>query len=259
MLYGLTSAPAASVSLWLNLEPVATTALAWAFFREHVQPRTWLAAALVFAASVVLAAPAGLGLGAAGAWVGLACLCWGLDNNLTALIDRLTPAQTTFVKGLVAGTLNLILGLALEDRLAGMGTVLSALAVGLSSYGLSLVLYIGAAQQLGASRSQMIFASAPFWGVLLAWGVLLEPPTAVQGLAGVLMLLALAVLNSERHGHEHRHVPTTHTHAHRHDDGHHEHAHAGLSPSTWHSHEHTHGTMTHAHPHHPDLHHRHEH
>jgi drug/metabolite transporter (DMT)-like permease len=259
LLRGLSGAPAASVALWLNLEPVATTALAWALFREHVQRRTWLAAGLVCAAGVVLAAPSGFGLGAAGAWVGLACLCWGLDNNFTALIDRLTPAQTTFVKGAVAGAFNLGLGLALERHDAALGTVLGAGAVGLVSYGASLVLYIGAAQQLGASRSQLVFASAPFWGVLIAWGVLREPPSAVQGLAGALMLLALALLHGERHAHAHWHEPTVHTHAHRHDDGHHDHVHPGLPAGTWHSHEHAHGTLLHEHPHQPDLHHRHTH
>ncbi len=53
-------APAASVALWLNLEAPATALLGWAFFREHVGGRTWIAAALVWGASVVLAAPEGL-------------------------------------------------------------------------------------------------------------------------------------------------------------------------------------------------------
>ena len=40
-------------------------------------------------------------------FVAAACLCWGLDNNVTALIDGFTPAQSTAVKGLVAGAVNL--------------------------------------------------------------------------------------------------------------------------------------------------------
>jgi hypothetical protein len=28
-----------------------------------------------------------------------ACACWGLDNQLTALIDGITPSQTAFWKG----------------------------------------------------------------------------------------------------------------------------------------------------------------
>ena len=259
LLVGLARAPAASVALWLNLETVATIVLAWAIFREHVHGRTWIAGALVFGASVLLAAPSGFGLGVAGLLVGLACLCWGLDNNLTAMIDRFTPAQTTFTKGLVAGTVNVALGLALDQGWPGVGVTLGALVLGLFSYGLSLVLYIGGAQQLGATRSQMIFATAPFWGVLFAWTLLLEPLTAMQGVAAGLMALALWLNYTERHAHEHTHGPTIHTHLHRHDDGHHDHAHTDLPHQAWHSHEHPHRPATHTHPHRPDLHHRHEH
>ena len=61
MLLGLRAVPAASVALWLNLEAPATAILGWAFFREHVDRRTWAAAALVWAASVLLASPEGFG------------------------------------------------------------------------------------------------------------------------------------------------------------------------------------------------------
>jgi drug/metabolite transporter (DMT)-like permease len=264
LMWGLTLAPAASVALWLNLESVATALLAWLLFREHVHMRTWAAIALVTLGSVLLAAPEGFSLGPAGLLVALACACWGLDNCLTSLIDRFTPAQTTFAKGLVAGSVNL--GLALWLRPAAFGGpplvaahVAGALAVGALGYGASIVLYISGAQQLGATRSQMIFATAPFWGVLAAWGLVGEAVALAQLAAGALMALALWILHRERHAHLHRHEPQVHTHLHRHDDGHHIHPHPGLPPDTWHRHEHAHEPRTHAHPHHPDLHHRHEH
>jgi drug/metabolite transporter (DMT)-like permease len=47
LLFGLRAAPAASVSLWLNVETVATVILAWAFFKEHLDRRTVMAAGLV--------------------------------------------------------------------------------------------------------------------------------------------------------------------------------------------------------------------
>jgi drug/metabolite transporter (DMT)-like permease len=150
LLLGLASAPSASVALWLNLETVATALLAWLLFREHVGYRTAGAAALVVAAGALLAAPGGVGTWRAVAFVAAACVCWGLDNNLTALIDGFTPPQSTFAKGLVAGTVNLSLGLVLEGPLPGAG-----------AYGLSLVLYVAGAQQFGATRSQVLFASSP--------------------------------------------------------------------------------------------------
>ncbi|MFZ5479664.1 MAG: DMT family transporter [Myxococcota bacterium] len=252
VLLGLRMAPAGSVALWLNLEAPATALLGWAFFREHVDRRTWLAAALTWGASVLLAGPGGATAWAAAGLVALGCLAWGLDNNLTAVITGYTPAQTTFVKGLVAGGVNLALAAAFGEVVPASPGI--ALVVGMLSYGASIVLYVAGAQQLGATRAQMVFATAPFWGVAIAWTG--EPVLATQLLAGALMAGAIALVHGERHSHAHVHEPEVHTHWHRHDDGHHAHGHDGEG---WHVHEHRHEGITHAHPHRPDLHHRHSH
>lgn len=259
LLLGLSRASAGSVALWLNLEVAATTILAWAFFRENLSGRSWLAMILVGGASLLLAAPAGFEAGAGAALVGLACLCWGIDNNLTALIDGLTPAQTTMIKGLVAGSFNLGLGLWLDRRIPAASVLAPALLVGAIGYGLSLILYIGGTQQLGAARAQMIFATAPFWGVTIAWTLLREPIQQLQVVAGAAMLAALWLLHAERHEHAHTHDEVAHRHWHRHDDGHHDHLHPGLPLSVGHDHQHTHARTAHTHPHRPDLQHRHEH
>lgn len=255
VLLGLRLAPAGSVALWLNLEAPATALVGWALFKEHVGPRAWAAAGLTWLASVLLAGPSGLAGWQAGALVAAGCLCWGLDNNLTAVISSYTPAQTTFVKGVVAGVVNLGLALALEGPPALGPSLLGALGVGMLSYGASIALYVAGAQQLGATRAQMLFATAPFWGVALAW--VREPVLLAQVGAGALMAGALALVYGERHAHPHAHEAVRHTHWHRHDDGHHDH-HDGPVHG-WHVHEHAHDAVTHAHPHVPDLHHRHGH
>ena len=259
LLLGLSLAPAASVALWLNLETVATAVLAWAFFREHLDGRTWIAAALVVVAGVTLAAPSGFGSLPAAALVALGCLCWGLDNNLTALIDGFTPAQTTLIKGIVAGGANLLLSVFLEGVEFVPATIGLALGVGALSYGASIVLYIRGAQHLGATRSQILFSTSPFLGGLFAWTMLGEPVLAAQLLAAGGMIIALWLLLSARHEHRHVHDELLHTHSHRHDDGHHNHAHRGLPPWIRHTHEHEHEGSVHSHPHEPDLHHRHDH
>jgi len=259
LLVGLQTAPAASVSLWLNLETTATALLAWGFFRENLDGRTWLANTLVVVAGVLLAAPAGFAVAPAAGLVLLACFCWGLDNNLTAIIDGYTPTQTTMVKGLVAGGVNLGLGLALEGSLPSAATIAAAMGVGALAYGASIVLYIRGAQQLGATRSQMFFSTAPFLGVAVAWVVLGEPVLGVQLLAAGLMVGALVILMTSHHAHDHTHAAVRHTHAHRHDDDHHGHSHPRLPAEAWHTHEHSHDALAHSHPHVPDLHHRHTH
>jgi drug/metabolite transporter (DMT)-like permease len=269
LLAGLDRAPAGTTSLWLQLETVATTLLAAALFREHVGGRTWLALGAIALGGIVLAAPASGAPPAAGTLaafvlVALACVCWGFDNNWTALIGGFTPAQTTLVKAALAGGVNLGLGLLLErSRLAEGGpawaAVAAALGLGALAYGASIALYVQGAQQVGASRSQLLFSTAPFWGLALSWLVLGEPVLGAQVAAGIAMAAGVVLLATGRHEHEHGHAALEHTHRHRHDDGHHDHAHPGLPAGTAHTHAHVHAPVRHAHPHVPDLHHRHDH
>lgn len=259
LLIGLRAAPSASVSLWLNLETTATAALAWVFFKENLDGRAWLANGLVVVAGVLLVVPEGFSVAPAAALVLAACVCWGLDNNLTAVIDGYTPAQTTLAKGVIAGSVNLGLGLWLEGGLPGWRAVGLALGVGALAYGASIVLYIRGAQSLGATRSQMLFATAPFLGMGVAWLALGESVLWVQVGAAALMVVALVVLLTGQHAHAHAHDAVTHTHPHRHDDDHHDHVHEGVPADAWHTHEHHHDPVTHTHPHLPDLHHRHRH
>lgn len=260
LLTGLSMASAASVALWLNLETVATALLARYFFREHLGPRTWIAVGLIMLASIGLSG-ASLGSVLPGLLVAVACLAWGLDNNLTAVIDQFTPAQITFAKGIVAGSVNTAVGLIIVPAppfdVALLGT---ALGIGALAYGVSILLYVAGAQQLGATRSQLIFSTAPAWGIGLAWVALGEPVHATQLVAAGLMVIAIWVWQSEEHAHLHSHVTTAHTHWHSHDDRHHDHSHGGREETeTWHSHLHEHAASKHEHTHRPDLHHRHDH
>ncbi len=259
LLTALSASPAASVALWLTFESAATAILAWALFREHMGIQTWIGVACLVIAGALLVPPSDFGTLKSAVLVALACACWGLDNNLTSLIDGATPPRTTLVKGLAAGSVNLAIGLWLEGRVESPRVVAISLLLGALSYGLSLVLYVAGAQQLGAVRSQMVFATAPFWGVLVAWVALSEAMRLSQWIAGGLGAVALWMMHSERHAHEHEHEAVTHTHWHRHDDGHHEHAHSRQQSTLAHSHEHTHGPAAHTHAHAPDLHHRHAH
>lgn len=259
MLLGLQLANAGSVVLWLNLETVATTLLALLIFGEHVTGKTWTAMLLILAASLCLTPLEPHGWVAV-SFIALAGFCWGLDNNWTALIDGISPAQTTFVKGLAAGIFNLSLGFVVEPAVsADLSAIAMALVIGGASYGLSILLYIAGAQQLGASRSQMLFSTAPIWGLAIAWLWQQEPLGLLHGIAAAMMLLAAWLIAKDAHGHPHQHAAQTHFHWHRHDDRHHQHDHGTRPGWLWHSHEHSHTVEEHDHPHWPDLHHRHGH
>jgi len=259
MLVGLRQSQAGSVALLLNLEIVATAALGAAFFREPLGRLGWAGVCGVVAAGGILAASAGWPGLVSALLVAAACVCWGLDNHWTALIDGITPAASTLAKGAVAGSAALALGLAAEPFEASATFAVAALATGALSYGASIALYIAAAQQLGATRAQSVFASAPFVGAGLSFLLLGEPFGWAHAAATPLFAVSLVVLLRSRHAHPHVHEATVHVHGHSHDDGHHLHAHPGLPPSARHTHPHRHERLEHAHPHWPDVHHRHGH
>lgn len=269
LLAGLRLAAAASVSLWLNFEVAATAVIGVLIFHDHLGRVGWAGVAAALMGAVLLSLGSGSAGLAAGTLIVLACVCWGLDNHLTALIDGITPAESTFWKGLIAGGTNLAIGLALHPLDGGAGgggtgagAVLAALLVGIWSYGASIVLYISSAQALGATRAQVAFATAPFFGVTLSALVLGESLGLVHVISGLLFVAGIGLLTAERHAHLHEHEVLEHEHAHEHEDGHHAHEHAGreaAAAARAHSHRHRHEAVVHAHPHWPDLHHRHGH
>ncbi len=260
LMLGLSAMPASGASLLLNAEAVFTAALAWVVFREHMDRRILLGMVAIVLGAAVLSVPYGVRLGTplpALAILG-ACLCWGLDNNLTRRVSLTDPTWLAAVKGAVAGPVNLGLALAMGARLPGAVTLAGALLLGFLAYGVSLVLFIGALSQVGTARAGAYFAVAPFVGavVSIAMG---EPVTWSLVVAGLLMAVGVWLHLTERHEHEHTHAAIEHTHLHTHD-AHHQHEHAERVPAdTWHSHAHTHEAVTHTHEHYPDAHHRHGH
>ena len=255
---GLARTDGATASLLLNLELVSTVVLAALFFREHLGGRVSFGAALVVSASAVLTWSSASGLRGGALLVAAACLCWGVDNCVTANVVDLAPEMVTFAKGAIAGSTNLVLALATHAQFPGASRVVAALAIGVAGYGLSITLWIRGARDVGAARGQLIFAAAPFSGVLIAWFLLGERVRVGQLAALVIALAGIAAVLRSAHEHPHSHPDASHEHEHAHDDGHHIHAHdaADVGP---HTHSHEHRALTHAHPHLPDLHHRHEH
>ena len=259
LLFGLQMASSATVAMWLNLELVATAILGFAIFRDHLGRFGWVGVTGTVLASMMLSWHEGnIGVYALLLVAG-ASICWGLDNHLTALIDGITPTQSTFWKGLIAGSVNLFIGFIVEVPGGGLPLITGAIIVGIFSYGFSISLYIWSAQNLGATRSQMIFASAPFFGVLLSVILLGESLSWMQIGAALLLVLSILILFRDQHGHYHEHKPMNHNHSHRHDDQHHIHTHTEYADNSSHGHWHNHDSTSHNHPHWPDVHHRHDH
>ena len=263
LVWGLALVPASVASLLLNVEALATMAIAWVVFRENVDRRIFTGAMAILAGAIVLAWPADAVGPTTVSWGGiliiLACLAWAIDNNLTRKLSAADPVQIAMIKGLAAGCVNLMLALATGARLPNIGAIAGAAVVGFLGYGVSLVLFVLALRDLGSARTGAYFSTAPFLGAVLALALFGEPLTLTLVAAAVLMAIGVYLHLTETHGHEHAHEAMEHEHRHIHD-AHHQHEHASDDPAGEpHSHRHRHAPLVHKHPHYPDLHHRHEH
>ena len=191
--------------------------------------------------------------------IAAACLCWGVDNNLTQKVSARDPVQISAIKGLVAGTVNLLLGIWFLRALPALVWVSAALVVGFFSYGLSIVLFVLALRNLGTARTSAYFSTAPFIGAILSVLALGETVTFSLVAASFAMIGGVWLLSTEKHAHLHIHGPLVHAHPHTHDE-HHQHSHGPHDPSGEpHVHLHEHAPVIHSHSHRPDIHHRHSH
>jgi drug/metabolite transporter (DMT)-like permease len=259
LLLGLARADATAASLLLNLEGLATMGIAWVVFRENVDRRLLLGAFAILAGAVLLSWRGQASFQWSGLLIAGACLCWGIDNNLTRKLSSSDPVQIAMLKGLVAGAVNLTLALWQGAVLPSASTVAAVGIVGFLGYGVSLALFVLGLRYLGTARTGAYFSLAPFVGAFLAVVMLGEPLSVQLIIAGGLMAFGLWLHLAERHEHEHLHEPMEHEHRHHHDE-HHQHEHPSNDPSGEpHTHWHRHARLVHRHPHYPDLHHRHGH
>jgi drug/metabolite transporter (DMT)-like permease len=260
LMFGLSTTPAATSSLLLNLEGVFTAVIAWVVFRENVDLPIFLGMAAIVAGGVALSwQPGSDGVSVGALLVAAACVAWAIDNNLTRKVSTNDAMVIACLKGLVAGSVNLGIALLLGAHLPGAGKMAAAMLIGFAGYGVSLVLFVVALRNLGTARTGAYFSVAPLFGVALSLILWPEMPPLLFWVAAALMALGIWLHIRERHEHPHAHEVLEHNHRHRHDQ-HHQHSHDfkwdGEEP---HTHPHRHEPITHAHAHFPDIHHRHIH
>lgn len=260
LMFGLTSTPASQTALLLNLESVLTLVIAWVVFKENVDLRLFIGAVAIVIGAIVLSWPRELAteLGWGPLLIAAACLAWAIDNNLTRKVSAADPVQVAMLKGLVAGTANVGIAIALGAQTPPATSLVAASLVGLLGYGISLVLFVFALRHLGTARTGAYYSLAPFIGAAAAVAMLGEDVTWPFLVGGALMAIGLWLHLTERHLHAHEHEPMEHDHLHVHDE-HHQHDHPDPVGPEPHSHPHWHRRLIHRHVHYPDLHHRHPH
>ncbi len=261
LLVGLARVTGVAGSLLLNLEAPATMLLAAVAFREHVGRRVVGAAVCIVGGAALLGLrPGEIALDPIGVGdIGLACMAWGLDNNLTQHLSLKDPFAIVRIKATSAAIANVGIASARGVDWPAASTLLFVLVVGLGSYGISVLLDAYALRLVGAAREAAYFATAPFVGAVAAVILLGERLGLVDFGAMAAMVLGVVLLAREKHAHVHQHDELEHEHAHSHDE-HHQHEHVEGDPKGEpHVHTHRHARLVHDHPHLPDAHHRHRH
>lgn len=259
LMTGLSSVPAGTASLLLNGELIMTAVIAGIFFAEPLGKRTLLAATLILAGGLIISLHPGdrFGISSGAVLILGACICWGIDNNVTRLLSGRDPAGIGIIKGFGAGLFGLVLAAVIGEPVPDSSIILSALFIGWIGYGLSIFLFIRSLRVLGAVRTGSLFALAPFIGVIASYPVLGEIPGIQTLICLPLMAGGVYLIATEQHTHPHTHTPVCHDHRHTHSDEHHSHDHGGVTEE--HAHIHQHEPVIHDHHHTPDLHHHHGH
>ncbi len=261
LMVGLSMTPASTASLLLNLEGVFTAILAWVACREHFSFRIIVGMILIFAGGAILSWPeTGFALPLASVAIAGACLCWGIDNNLTQKVSAGNPVFISAVKGLVAGSVNVTIGIALGSTIPSFPALAGSIALGCLGYGVSLALFVISLRHIGTARTGAYFSIAPFVGAALAIVLLHEPLGMNFGIVAILMGAGIWLHLTEKHFHHHEHELVVHSHSHAHGP-HHDHDHKSEvgKDSSEHTHGHVHEPVSHEHHHYPDIHHRHDH
>jgi drug/metabolite transporter (DMT)-like permease len=260
LMIGLTETSSSSASLLNNFEIVATSLLAFAFFKESIGKRMIAAITLVTVSGFILSVKdfGSFSFSPGSALVLAACVCWGLENNCTRMLSLKDPVRIVVIKGAGSGFGSLLISFLIKEKSGPALYIALAMLLGFVSYGLSIFFYIRAQRDLGAARTSAYYAAAPFIGVLISVLGFGERLTGSFIAALAIMVAGAYFAVTEVHSHLHAHEALTHEHKHRHDDGHHDHVH---EPPVYgeHCHMHTHEAMAHTHPHTPDLHHMHKH
>jgi drug/metabolite transporter (DMT)-like permease len=176
-LLSLPFTPAATASLLLNFEIVATVLVAFLVFHEPEDRKIGAAIAVILAGSLLLSWNGGdifdISPGAIG--IIISAFFWGLDNNCMAHITAFPPELIAVVKAGLGGCLAWVLVFLLHDPLPPWDLAALALLTGFVSFGLGLILFIRALRAMGAARAGAIYAAAPFIGCMVSLLIFSEP------------------------------------------------------------------------------------
>ena len=182
------------VSLLEIFEIAATSICAYFIFNNPIDKEEKMAIVLVLIASFLLNYKQNIfdDFGIGSFFVILACIFWGISNNVTALISEKEPAFFTSIKCTSVAVLYLLIIVIKSDL-----TILypELLLFGFLTYGLGILFYAMSTRYLGASRSTLIFSFCPIFGVILSIILYGDKITTTFIISFILMVISILLVN----------------------------------------------------------------
>lgn len=200
LMVGISNTTAANASLLNNFEIVTTSVIAMFIFKEMISKRLWLAISLMTVASILLVVEEkdSFSFSWGSIFVIFACICWGFENNCTRKLSVKNPLQIVIIKGFGSGTGAFIIAVVLNQVSAkGIIYIFQALLLGFVAYGLSIYFYVYAQRELGAAKTSMYYAIAPFIGVILSLILFKEVPTKLFIISLIIMIIGTYFASTE--------------------------------------------------------------
>lgn len=200
LMVGLSVTAPANASLLNNFEIVATAVIALVFFKEAINRRLWLAIGLITLSSAILTLEGSesLQFSFGSAFILLACVCWGFENNCTRSISHRNPLEIVVIKGFGSGLGAFVVALIAGERWPALGDLLPVMLLGFVTYGLSIYFYVHAQRGLGAAKTGAYYAVSPFIGFALSQLIFPQWPQPSFWLALLFMLLGAYFASTER-------------------------------------------------------------
>lgn len=179
----------ANASLLNNFEIAATSLIAFFIFKEKIKRRLWIAIILITISSIILSIEdiSSFSFSFGSIFILIACFCWGLENNITRMLSIKDPLQIVIIKGFGSGSL--IIAFFLKETTGIFVYIFATFLLGFISYGLSIFFYVYAQRELGAAKTSVYYAIAPFAAVGISLIVFRKAPTYLFIITLLIMIV----------------------------------------------------------------------
>lgn len=200
LMIGLSMTSAANASLLNNFEIVATSLIAYFFFKENISKRLSLGIILITLSCILLSleGTSNFQFTIGSLWILLASLSWGLENNCTRQISSKDPFEIVILKGIFSGLGSIIIAFLCKQSIPNVLETCLIIVLGFISYGLSIYYYVYAQRYIGAARTSAYYAISPFISTALSLLIFHNVPDSLFLSALVFMILGAVCASKDQ-------------------------------------------------------------